>query len=77
IKEISSSEIKITDAFKAKGEEHYLVKKVITFTKIQGDYYFMSVFPEAELENFKAASRILARNGATGNSKQFGLLEAT
>jgi len=74
IKGISSSEIKITDAFRAKGEEHYLVEKVITFTKIQGDYYFMSVFPEAELENFKAASRILARNGATRNSKQLGLL---
>jgi hypothetical protein len=74
IKGTSSSDAKITDAFRAKGEDHYLVQKVITFTKIKGDYYFLSVFPESELENFKAASRILARNGSTRNAKQLGLL---
>lgn len=74
IKGISSSGVKITDAFRHKGEEHYLVEKVITFTKVQDDYYFMSVFPESELENFKAASRILARNGSTRSAKQLGLL---
>jgi HKD family nuclease len=74
IKGNSSSEVKITDAFRAKGETHYLVKKVITFTKIEDDYYSMSVFPESELENFEAASRILARNGSTGNAKRLGLL---
>lgn len=74
IKGTSSSERKITDAFRAKGEENYLVKKVITFTKIQDDYYFMSVFPESELENFRVASRILARNGAARTARQLGLL---
>lgn len=74
IKGASSSGRRITDAFRAKGEVHYLVEKVITFTKIQGDYYFMSVFPESELDNFKAASQILARNGSTRNAKQLGLL---
>lgn len=74
IKGASASGRSITDAFRAKGETHYLVEKVITFTKIQGDYYFMSVFPKSELENFKAASRILARNGSTRNAKQLGLL---
>lgn len=74
IKGASSSGRRITDAFRAKGEAHYLVEKVITFTKIQDNYYFMSVFPEYELENFKAASRILARNGSTRNAKQLGLL---
>lgn len=74
IKGSSASGRRITDAFRAKGETHYLVEKVITFTKIQGDYYSMSVFPESELENFKAASRILARNGSTRNAKQLGLL---
>lgn len=73
IKGASASGRRITDAFRVKGA-HYLVEKVITFTKIQGDYYFMSVFPESELENFKAASRILARNGSTRNAKQLGLL---
>lgn len=36
IKGASSSERRITDAFRAKGEAYYLVEKVITFTKIQG-----------------------------------------
>jgi len=73
MKGISSSG-KITDVFKAKGGDGYLKKKIITFTKIQDDYYSMSVFPESELENFKAASRILARNGASKNARQTGLL---
>ena len=62
IKGVSSSGMKITKALKAKGEKFYLVKKMVTFTKIQSDYYFMSVFPESELENFKAASHILPVN---------------
>lgn len=74
IKGVSSSQERITDAFRAKGEEHYLVEKVVTFTKIEGDYYCISVFPESELESIKAASRILARNGSTGGAKQLGLL---
>lgn len=74
IKGTSASETKITDAFRTKGEEHYLVEKVITFTKIQGDYYFMSVFPASELDGFKAASSILARNGSSKNAKLLGLL---
>jgi HKD family nuclease len=74
IKGFSSSGEKITDAFRAKGEDYYLVKKVVTFTKIEDDYYFISVFPESELEHFEAASRILARNGSTRNAKRLGLL---
>lgn len=74
IKGISSSGVKITDAFRAKGETHYLVKKVLTFTKIADDYYAISVFPESELDNFETASRILARNGSTKNAKRIGLL---
>ncbi|EGC1079335.1 hypothetical protein H8467_001334 [Salmonella enterica] len=74
IKGTSASGRKITDAFRAKGESEYLVRKIITFTKIQGDYFYMSVFAASELENFKAASRILARNGATTSARQLGLL---
>ena len=74
IKGTSSSNVKITEALREKGEEHYLVEKIITFTKVYGDHYFMSVFPESEIENFKAASRILARNGSTRSAKQLGLL---
>ena len=74
IKGVSSSGEKITDAFRAKGEDHYLVKKVVTFTKIDVAYYSISVYPESELENFAEASSILGRNGSTKNAKQLGLL---
>jgi len=74
IKGVSSSEVKITDSFKAKGEKDYLVEKVITFTKIEDDYYSISVLPESDLENFEAASRILARNGSARNAKRLELL---
>ncbi|WP_287938715.1 phospholipase D family protein [Sphingopyxis sp.] len=74
IKGISSSKIKITDALRAKGEEFYLVKKIITFTEIDPGYYFMSVFPESDLPNFEDASQILARNGATTNARQLGII---
>lgn len=82
----SSSNVKITEVFKdlnaAEGERYndkgvlqlYLQLKIITFTKIQDDYYSMSVFPESELENFRKASRILARNGRTKQARQLGLL---
>lgn len=73
IKGVSFSGRGITEALRAKGEEYYLVKKVVTFTKIQSDYYFMSVFPESELENFKSASRILARNGASASARWLGM----
>lgn len=74
IKGVSLSNDKITAALRAKGEAYYLVNKLITFTKIEDDYYFMSVFPESELENFETASRILAWNGSTKNAKRLGLL---
>lgn len=74
IKGISSTEIKITDAFRAKGEDHYLVEKIITFTKIETDYYFLSVFPQNEMANFEAASQILARNGAMISARKLGIL---
>lgn len=80
IKGVSALQAKITDAFAAKqedfadGEDYYLVKKIITFTEVEPGYYFMSVFPEAELPNFEAASQILARNGATTGAKKIGII---
>ncbi|KAA0910807.1 hypothetical protein [Pusillimonas sp. ANT_WB101] len=74
IKGISSAGMRITDAFRAKDNAPYLVEKIITFTKIRDDYYFLSVFPESELDNFMEASSVLARNGSTTNAKRLGLL---
>ena len=74
IKGVSSSNEKITEVFRGESESLHLVEKVITFTKIQDDYYFLSVFPEAELESFKIASSILARNGKVPSARFLGLL---
>lgn len=74
IKGVAPSGETILDAFRTRRTWDYLKRKILTFTKIQDDYYFMSVFPDSELENFKSASRILARNGSRGNAKLLGLL---
>ena len=73
IKGVSDDNIKITDAFREKEEEH-LVEKIITFTKISEDYYSLSVYSESEIVKFKSASLLLGRNGASRVAKQFGLL---
>ena len=74
IKGVSDNNIKITDAFREKEEGHYLVEKIITFTKISEDYYSLSVYSESEIVKFKSASLVLGRNGASRVAKQFGLL---
>jgi HKD family nuclease len=74
IKGADSSGQRITDAFRAEGETHYLVRKVVTFTKVTDDYFYLSVFPQSDLEEFKDASSILARNGASRNARFLGLL---
>lgn len=74
LKGVSTSGEKITEAFRAKGEEHYLVQKIATFTKIKHDYYALTVFPDSELAKFKSTSKVLARNGATRSAKWLGLL---
>lgn len=82
----SSSGMGITEVFKilnaAEGERYndkgvlllYLQAKIITFTKIQDDYYFMSVLPESELENFCEIAKILARNGKDFQARQLGFI---
>lgn len=74
IKGKNSSGQKITDAFRTEGRADYLVRKIVTFTKIMDDYYSLSVFPESELEEFKEASNIVARNGSSRNAKFLGLI---
>lgn len=73
IKGVSSSGRGITEALRAKGEEFYLVEKVVTFTKISNDYYSLSVLPVSELGRLKKASLILARNGANSSARLIGM----
>ncbi len=84
IKGESSSQEGITEAFKrlndAEGERYndkgvlllYLQAKIITFTKVQDDYYLMSVLPESELEELCETAKVLARNGETVQARQLG-----
>lgn len=65
---------KITEAFRDKGDGEYLVQKLVTFTKIEVDYYAMSVFSTADLPQFEAASLILAHNGKAKNARRLGIL---
>jgi HKD family nuclease len=74
VKGVSPSGKKITEAFRATGEPHYLVRKVVAFKRIQDGHYALSVFPESELQDFAAASQLLARNGVSQNAKQLGVL---
>ena len=74
IKGKNSSSQKITDAFRTEGRANYLVRKIITFTKVTDDYYDLSVFPESDLEEFKEASNIVARNGSSRNARFLGLI---
>ena len=74
IKGENSSGQKITDAFRSEGEAYYLVRKIVTFTKVADDYFYLSVFPQTDLEEFKEASSILARNGSSRNARFLGLL---
>ena len=74
IKGVSDNNIKITDAFREKEEGHYLVEKIITFTKISEYYYSLYVYSESVIVKFKSASLLLGRNGASRVAKQFGLL---
>ena len=74
IKGKNSSSQKITDAFRTEGRVNYLVRKIVTFTKVTADYYYLSVFPESDLEEFKEASNIVARNGSSRNARLLGLI---
>ena len=74
IKGKNSSSQKITDAFRTEGRANYLVRKIVTFTKVTDDYYYLSVFPDSDLEEFKEASNIVARNGSSRNARFLGLI---
>ena len=61
-------------AFTSHVERGYLKKKVLAFSRVETDYYFMTVFPETDLEEFKEASTLVARNGTSRQARFFGLL---
>lgn len=74
IKGEDASGRKITEVFRNKSAEKYLVQKLVAFTKIAANYYAMSVFPTSDLPQFEAASLILAHNGRARNARRLGIL---
>lgn len=72
IKGVSPDGEKITQAL---GEDA-LVGKILVFTKVRDDYYYLSVFDggDQELGEFVEASRIVAHNGGNARSRLMGIL---
>lgn len=70
IKGVSPSGVKITQAL---GKDE-LVEKVLAFTRISDDYFYLSIFAGDDLSQFQDTSRIVAHNGTTTRSRFMGLL---
>lgn len=52
----------------------WLVNKILVFEKIRTDYYSLAVLEPSDLPTCRAASYVVARNGSSRNSKEYGLL---
>lgn len=75
IKGVSAQGVKITTTFKRLSDGGYLLpEKIVTFTRVDDDYYYLSVFSESELPDFISASSITAFNGRTNSAKMLGIL---
>lgn len=75
IKGISPKGERITSAFKRKAEGGYLLpNKIVTFTRIREDYYYLSVFEESALSEFLETSAVTAYNGRSESAKLLGIL---
>lgn len=72
IKGTALSGKKITDAFREKGQIHYLVQKIAIFEKLGADRFALSILDAVELANLQAASNFLAFNGSTKSAKRIG-----
>lgn len=64
----------LTTAFKLKGGSGFLKHKLVSFSRIDNDYYFLSIFPEDQLENFRNASLLLGWNGQNNMARSLGVL---
>jgi len=57
-------------------ETGWLVNKIFIFEKIRTDYYALAVLPTGALADCKLMSYVVARNGSSRNSKEYGLLNS-
>jgi hypothetical protein len=63
-------------AIQTVNETGWLVNKILIFEKIRTDYYALSVLPAGALADCKLASYVVARNGSSRNSKEYGLFNS-
>lgn len=71
IKGVDKDKNEITKVF-GKIEDKYLVEKILVFSKISSDYYYLSVYSSKEISNFENTSKILAYNGSVKTAKKLG-----
>lgn len=75
IKGVSTDGSEITKVFKSLADGEYLLpEKILAFTRVTYDYYYLSVFDESDLEEFQSASKIVAYNGRTKAARMLGIL---
>lgn len=74
IKGINPIGQKITDAFRGKGQDHYLVQKIAVFENLGNDRYTLSVRDVSDLTRLQSISTILAFNGASKTAKRIGFI---
>ncbi|MBO8415844.1 MAG: hypothetical protein IAB19_05645, partial [Proteobacteria bacterium] len=58
-----------------KNEPDYFTNKIAVFTKIDVDYYELTIYPIDELEKLKQASKVTAYNGPNSKSKLIGIID--
>lgn len=65
---------KITSAFNRKARSGYLLPgKIVCFSRIEADYYYLSVFDDDELPRFVSSSKITAYNGRSSTARLLGI----
>lgn len=75
IKGVSADGVKITRVFSNLADGgHFLPQKIVTFTRVSDDYYYLSVFSESDLNEFVKASAVTAYNGRSRGAKLLGIL---
>lgn len=74
IKGVDDQGRKILDALPRNKNGLPLQDKILTFTKIEEDYYSMSVHPKRAITDFRLISRFIGHNGQNSQAKSLGYI---
>lgn len=77
IKGVDGDGKEITSTFRelCPGSTPFLVKKILAFSRVDDNYYYLSVYDPSRLDDFMTASSILAYNGQSTTAKIMGLIK--